>query len=159
MTLSWNRLVTRTSSVPEPFSVPPKTASPAAFSTGALSPVTALSSTGDEPLTTSPSTGMRSPGRTIATSPTRTSVTSIATSFPSRSIRAVFGAKSSSCDIERLVRETENDSSSSASENRNTIDAASSYEAISTAPMTAMIISTFMSKYLSRIDAMPRTAM
>ena len=58
-----------------------------------LSPDRADSSTAVIPFMITPSTGICSPGRTINTSPTRTS--SIPTSFsaPSASITAVFGAR------------------------------------------------------------------
>ena len=48
------------------------TVAPGAFSTGRLSPVSIDSSTADAPSTTTPSTGMRSPGRTRSRSPTCT---------------------------------------------------------------------------------------
>ena len=54
---------------PERFMVPVKTLAPEALSTGKLSPVSMDSSTADAPSRTVPSTGMRSPGRTTATSP------------------------------------------------------------------------------------------
>ena len=57
-----------------------------------LSPVSADSSTADEPLSTLPSTGMLCPGRTAKTSPTLTSDTGTVSSFPSRIRLAVFGA-------------------------------------------------------------------
>ena len=55
--------------------VPANTVAPARLSTGMLSPVSSDSSTADSPSVTSPSTGMRSPGRTTTRSPTRTSST------------------------------------------------------------------------------------
>ena len=48
---------------------------PAAFCTGTLSPVSMLSFTALLPSVTSPSVGMRSPGRTSTTSPTTKAVT------------------------------------------------------------------------------------
>ena len=70
------------------------TLSPGAFSTGRLSPVRALSSTEEWPSVTSPSTGMRPPGRTTMRSPTTTSSTGSSTSTPPRSTMAVLGARS-----------------------------------------------------------------
>ena len=46
------------------------------------------------PSTTTPSTGTLWPGRTTRMSPGRTSSTGISTSAPSRSTKAVFGARS-----------------------------------------------------------------
>ena len=77
---------------PERLTVAADTASPAALSTGTLSPVSAASSTAASPDTTTPSTGMLSPGRTMKTSPTRTSATGTTVSAPSRSTVAVRGA-------------------------------------------------------------------
>ena len=54
---------------PVPFTVPPVTRSPAAFSTGIGSPVTIDSSTALRPSSTTPSTGTFSPGRTRSRSP------------------------------------------------------------------------------------------
>ena len=50
------------------------------------------SSTAVVPETTTPSTGIFSPGRMRTTSPTTTSSTGTSTSTPSRTTRAVFGA-------------------------------------------------------------------
>ena len=79
------------------------TLSPGPFSTGRLSPVRALSSTEERPSVTSPSTGMRSPGRTTTRSPTSTSSTGISTSAPSRRTVAVLGARSISRVMASLV--------------------------------------------------------
>ena len=70
------------------------TRSPGPFSTGRDSPVRADSSTAERPWVTTPSTGMRPPGRTTTRSSTRTSSTGISTSPPSRSTEAVLGARS-----------------------------------------------------------------
>src|SRR5207249_4341515 len=64
--------VARIRSVPDPLSVAPITVSPECFSTGTGSPVSIDSSTADDPSITTPSTGIRSPGRTRSTSPART---------------------------------------------------------------------------------------
>ncbi len=50
------------------FTVPPTSRAPGDFSTGRLSPVTMDSSTVVDPEATTPSTGIRSPGRTITMS-------------------------------------------------------------------------------------------
>lgn len=62
--------MTSTSSVPEPLTEPPTTASPSRFCAGIDSPVTSDSSTAEDPDSTRPSTGTRSPGRTRTRSPT-----------------------------------------------------------------------------------------
>ena len=84
--------------------VAPMTASPAALSTGRLSPVIMLSSTEERPSTTRPSTGTFSPGRTRNRSPGTTSLTGTSRSTPSRTTRAVFGCKPISFLIASLVR-------------------------------------------------------
>ncbi len=71
--------------------VAPMTSLPGSFLTGILSPVIIDSSTADFPSLTIPSTGIFSPGRTITTSPTKTSSTGRSISFPSRMTRAVLG--------------------------------------------------------------------
>src|SRR5690625_6593956 len=58
----------------------PITSSPLSFSTGILSPVNIDSSTEVRPSTTTPSTGILSPGRTRITSPKATSSTVISRS-------------------------------------------------------------------------------
>ncbi len=73
---------------------PPVTASPTPFITGRDSPVSMDSSTSDPPSSMTPSTGMRPPGRTTTRSPTRTAEVGTSTSTPSRSTRAVGGARS-----------------------------------------------------------------
>ena len=76
------------------------TVSPAVFSTGMDSPVSALSSTAEAPSSTTPSTGMDSPGRTRSTWPGRMASTSTVASVPSSATTvAVLGAKSMSASI------------------------------------------------------------
>ena len=77
---------------PDWLMVPAETVSPAALSTGRLSPVRALSLTALTPSSTRPSTGMLSPGRTTNTSSRRTSAMGISVSVPPRTTVAVFGA-------------------------------------------------------------------
>ena len=73
--------------------VAPMSWSPSALSTGRLSPVSMLSSTVVVPVATTPSTGIFSPGRMRTMSPTATCSTGMSTSSPSRTTRAVFGAR------------------------------------------------------------------
>ena len=74
--------------------VAPITVSPAAFSTGILSPVIAASSTLVLPSKIIPSTGTRLPGFTKTMSSNMTASTGTSTSTPSRSTKAVLGTKS-----------------------------------------------------------------
>jgi hypothetical protein len=78
---------------PEPLIAPAVTASPLPFVTGRLSPVIRESSVSVSPSTTTPSTGMRSPGLTSATSPTRTRAIGRIVPTPKRSIRALSGLR------------------------------------------------------------------
>ena len=99
MRMIWDRVVSAPTRVarqvkkPLLLMVAAETASPAALSTGRLSPVRALSSTAPSPLTTVPSTGTLSPGRTTKRSPGCTCWTGTVTSAPSRRMTAVFGAR------------------------------------------------------------------
>ena len=77
---------------PDVLIVAAETLSPTCFSTGTLSPVRADSLTELSPLTTVPSTGMASPGRTTNRSPTLTSsIETVRSTSPSK-MTAVFGA-------------------------------------------------------------------
>ena len=76
--------------------MPAKTDAPASLPTGALSPVSDASSTDEMPPTTTPSTAIRSPGRTTSRSPTAISSTAVSVSTPSRSRRARGGCSASS---------------------------------------------------------------
>jgi len=102
--LSAPTAVVRTTSVPVVLTVAPMTGSPATFSTGTLSPVSIDSSTAERPSATTPSTGSFSPGRTRTWSPTRTWAIGTSTSTPSRSTRAVVGARPTSALIDAAVR-------------------------------------------------------
>ena len=75
--------VTRTTSRPSVFSVPPTTSSPTPSSRGRLSPVTIDSSTALAPSTTTPSVGTWVPGRTSIRIPGRRSATSTSRSSAS----------------------------------------------------------------------------
>ena len=75
------------------FWVPPVTASPAAFTTGSVSPVSMDSSASVAPSTTTPSTGIFSPGRTRTVSPATTWANGTSRSSPPRTTRAVGGVR------------------------------------------------------------------
>ena len=77
---------------PDWLTVAAETASPGALSAGTLSPVSADSLTALVPSSTTPSTGMLSPGRTTNTSSLCTCSTGTVTSCSSRITVAVFGA-------------------------------------------------------------------
>ncbi len=100
--------VTAMRSRPRPLMAPPTTASPGCFWTGRLSPVSRLSSTWLWPLSTRPSAGRRSPGRTTTTSPAATAAAGSSISAPSRSTRAVSGRSAASARMaapaERFAR-------------------------------------------------------
>ena len=91
-------------STPDMLMVAPTTGMPGALSTGRLSPVTMLSSTDDLPVTTVPSTGIRSPGRTTIVSPTTTWSMGSWTSPCWRSTRAVWACKPNSFLMAAPVR-------------------------------------------------------
>ena len=76
---------------PDWFRVAANTLSPAALSTGMLSPVSADSSTALVPSRITPSTGMFPPGRTRKMSPSATWSMEISVSSPFRHTTAVFG--------------------------------------------------------------------
>jgi hypothetical protein len=80
-------------STPSVSIVPARTEPPGATSTGRLSPVSAEASTAALPSVTTPSTGMRSPGRTTTTSPTRRAAIGRSNSVPARRMRAVVGCR------------------------------------------------------------------
>ena len=96
--------VARMTTVPVRLRVAPMTWSPAALSTGRLSPVSMLSSTAVAPSVTTPSTGTFSPGRIRTRSPTTTCSTGTSTSAPPRSARAVFGVSPTRAVIAAAVR-------------------------------------------------------
>ena len=77
---------------PDWLTVAAETRSPAALSTGMLSPVSADSLTALFPSTITPSTGMFSPGRTMKISPFFTCSIGTVASWPLRRMTAVFGA-------------------------------------------------------------------
>ena len=92
-------LVARNRNAPVWLIVAPITMSPASFVTGIGSPVTIDSSIAERPSSTSPSTGIFSPGRTTMTSPTWTSSIGISRSSPSRTTRAVLACRPMSLRI------------------------------------------------------------
>jgi hypothetical protein len=86
--------------------VAPVTRSPAATSTGTLSPVSIEASTAEVPLTTTPSVATFSPGRTTNRIPTASSLIGTRTSTPSRSTaasRAPSSSSAASADPERRL--------------------------------------------------------
>ena len=85
--------------LPVVLSVPAITLAPGSLVTGIDSPVTIDSSSDERPSVTMPSTGTFSPGRTRRMSPTATSSSATSSSVPSRTRRAVFGARSISARI------------------------------------------------------------
>ncbi len=85
-------LVARQVRTPDWLMVAEETTSPSALSTGMDSPVSDDSFTALVPESTTPSTGIESPGRTMKVSPDTTSSTGITLSFPFRTTVAVFGA-------------------------------------------------------------------
>ena len=89
-------VVARIRSAPVPFIVPPKTRAPAALATGSDSPVSIASSTALSPAITSPSTAIRSPGRTTTTSPCTTASIGSSSSLSPRTTRAVAGCSAAS---------------------------------------------------------------
>ena len=93
----------RTSSTPAPFMAPPVTCSPACLLTGRLSPVISDSSTSLAPSSTTPSTGMRAPGRTTTRSPSSTWATGTSCSWPSRRTRADSGRSTCSARMAAAV--------------------------------------------------------
>ncbi len=88
---------------PDLFIVADVTVSPGRFSTGILSPVIVDSSTLVVPWQIVPSAGMRSPGRTIISSPMTNSSMGITDSIPLRSTDACLGASLISFSIAALV--------------------------------------------------------
>ena len=95
--------VARARTHPPTLVVAPVSASPGPFSTGTLSPVSALSSKAAVPSTTSPSTGTLCPARTTKTSPTFTCAASTSTSRPSTTRTAVSGASETNAETAEVV--------------------------------------------------------
>mmetsp|Transcript_61810 Transcript_61810/g.146297 ORF Transcript_61810/g.146297 Transcript_61810/m.146297 type:complete len:219 (-) Transcript_61810:3343-3999(-) len=95
--------VVRMSSRPSALTEPPVTRSPTCLATGRLSPVISDSSISLAPSTTSPSTGIRSPGRTTTWSSTRTSAIATSRSAPLRRTRARSGRRALSARIASVV--------------------------------------------------------
>ena len=93
-----------TTSRPSAFREPPVTRAPADLATGRLSPVMSDSSTCDVPSITSPSTAMRSPGRTTTRSPTAMDSIATSASTPSRSTRARSGRSAERARMASVAR-------------------------------------------------------
>ncbi|MPM65588.1 hypothetical protein SDC9_112485 [bioreactor metagenome] len=99
-------LVTRIRIVPESFTKPESTVSPIPTDRGTDSPVSADVSTADSPWVTSPSSGIRSPGRTSIIAPTSTT-SGLTSLIPSSEItRAESGRRSIKEDIDLRDRPT-----------------------------------------------------
>ena len=88
---------------PSPLIEPAVARAPGSFATGRLSPVISDSSMCVRPSRTTPSTGTRSPGRTIAISPTRTSASPISRSPEASRTRARSGRRAFSARIASVV--------------------------------------------------------
>ncbi len=88
--------VARTTSRPPAFTVAPTTRADGPTSTGTGSPVSMLSSTADEPSSTTPSVATCSPGRTTNRSPTASRSTGTRVSSPSRSTATSLAPNDSS---------------------------------------------------------------
>ena len=99
--------VARTMSAPAPLRLPPVTASPGALTTGSDSPVSSDSSTVELPSTTSPSAGMRSPGRTRRQSSTLMASAAISRSPSSVTSAALSGLSCSSAPMASSARNRE----------------------------------------------------
>ena len=94
----------RKTKLPVRLMVPANTFDSGAFATGRLSPVSIDSSTVEAPSVTTPSTGIRSPGRIRTKSPTTTSAVATSASCPPRMTRAVRGASVTSRRMASEVR-------------------------------------------------------
>ncbi len=95
--------VARTTSNPSRLIDPPVTRAPGSLSTGRLSPVSMASSTLPPPSASTPSAGIRSPGRTTRRSPGASEATATSMSTPSRRMRAVSGRSAVSARMAEAV--------------------------------------------------------
>lgn len=151
MTVSAAGRVTRRRSVPVPLTVPAKTSSPGFLSAGSGSPVMCAWSTSLAPSITTPSPPIRSPGRTIRTSPTsRTAVSTCSSALDSVSRVAVSGAMSSSPRTESSVRLVATASSAPEVAKMTISSAPSKTCPIAAAPIAAATINRSTSRVLSR---------
>jgi len=148
--------VVTTVTKPAVLSVPAYTVSPGRLSTGRDSPVMGDSSNADTPSSTTPSSGTRSPGRTTIVLPTGTSAGLTSTSAPPCRRRARSGVSVNRSPIERLVRSTDRDSSIPPSANRTITVAPSLHSPNAAAPLTASVMSTFMSRVRAVSEATAR---
>ena len=133
------------SSAPRPLIVPANTSAPGDLSAGSDSPVTGAWFTSLWPATTSPSSGIFSPGRTTITMPGRTASTPMRCSPCGPRTSASTGVRSISAPIAVRARSSVRVSSVCATANKNTTAAASDHCPSATAPMAAVSISTLMS--------------
>ncbi|MCY1231008.1 hypothetical protein D9M72_434440 [compost metagenome] len=102
-TVSAPTATVRATSSPSKLIAPPVSRSPGFLGTGTLSPVSIDSSAWLLPSITSASTGMRSPGRTTTSSPTRTDASGTLASWPPRRTRAVSGRSAASARMASAV--------------------------------------------------------
>ena len=132
--------------MPEMLMQPDRTRSPGVTSAGTDSPVILAVSTEELPSTTTPSTGIRWPGRTRKRSPASTSSGSHSSGSPSRKTRATSGRRSIRAATERRERSTAMLWNSSPTW-KNSITAAPSSKSIrAKAPTVANVIRKFSSK-------------
>ena len=134
--------VTRTSSAPRPLMVPANTSSPGAFSAGSDSPVTGAWLTALCPATTSPSSGIFSPGRTTITAPGAIRSTATRRSPSASRTSASAGVRSIRARMAWRARSSVRASSACASAKRNTTAAASDHSPSMAAPVAAMTMRT-----------------
>ncbi len=150
--------VTETSRRPEVLRVPANTLSPRPLSTATGSPVTDDSSTPEAPRSTIPSSAIRSPGRTTIVSPTATSAGVTSTSALPRFTLTRAGARDMSALIDALVRARDLASSAFPTAKSTTTVAPSLHSPMEAAPITAIVMSTFMSRERARIEPSARLA-
>ena len=137
--------VTRYSNEPDSLIVPANTGSPSTLSTGRLSPVIGAWLIEERPLTTSPSSPMRSPGFTRTVAPILTSLTPICCHESSGCCTVtVSGVSCSSPFIALRARSSDFTSISSAIVNSTMTIAASGHWPMMSAPVTAMLINALM---------------
>ncbi|MNU54024.1 hypothetical protein D3C71_430720 [compost metagenome] len=137
--------VTRNTSAPVWLMVPANTASPAALSTGMLSPVTGAWSMALVPSSTTPSSGTRSPGRMRATASSATASARTVCQLPSGCrTSACSGASASRLWMALRARSTARASMSSAMAYSAITIAASGHWPMMKAPVTATAISALM---------------
>ncbi len=148
--------VTRSTKRPVWLSVPAYTASPTPLSTGRLSPVTGASSMALRPSSTTPSSASRAPGLARTTAPTGTCRADTARHWPSAPCCSTSsGAMRSKSPMAPRARSTARASRYSASAYSAITMAASGHWPISSAPVTATVISALMFRRPRRSASRP----